>query len=50
MDETFKFIQTIGVPNAMAIYLIWYYGKKFDRVIVLLTALAVRQGIFTEEK
>jgi hypothetical protein len=50
LERALEFIQTVGVPNAMAIYLIWYYGKKIDRMVVLLTALAVHQGVFQQEK
>ena len=48
-DEILKFVQQVGVPNTMALYLMWYYGKKFDRIIDLLTALAIHQGVYTKE-
>ncbi len=50
LEEGLKFVQAVGVPNAMALYLMWYYGKKFDRVITLLTALAIHQGVYKEDK
>ncbi len=50
LEKTLEFIQAVGVPNAMALYLMWYYGKKMDRMIQLLTALAVHQGVFQQEK
>lgn len=49
IDEVMKFVQTVGVPSAMNLYLIWYYGKKFDRITELLTALAIHEGVYTKE-
>lgn len=49
LTTVLKFIESVGVPNAMSIYLIWYYGKKIDRMLNLLTALAAYQGILKGE-
>lgn len=49
LEKILEFIQAVGVPNAMAIYLIWYYGKKMDRMIHLLTELAAHQGVYSKE-
>lgn len=48
-EEIIKFVQTVGVPSAMNLWLIWYYGKKLDRVMSLLTAIAIHEGIYSKE-
>lgn len=49
ITEILHFIESVGVPNAMAVYLIYYYGKKIDRMLTLLSALAIHRGIFKQE-